>query len=52
MSDEAVTPGGAASAECQMAELRNGSVLATIRNEQRPRAPCNCRLASRSDDGG
>jgi hypothetical protein len=47
-----VSPGGAASAECQMAELRNGSVLATIRNEQRPRAPCNCRLASRSDDGG
>ena len=47
-----VSPGGAAFAECQMAELRNGSVLATIRNEQRPRPPCNCRLASRSDDGG
>lgn len=46
------TPGGPAVGECQLAELRNGSVLATLRNEQRPRQPCNCRLASRSDDGG
>jgi sialidase-1 len=47
-----VSPGGAAAAECQLAELRNGSVLGTFRNEQRPRTPCSCRLASRSDDGG
>ena len=46
------SPGGPAVGECQLAELRNGSVLATLRNEQRPRQPCSCRLASRSDDGG
>lgn len=45
-------PGGATPAECQMAELRNGSVLATLRDEQHPRPPCFCRMTSRSDDGG
>jgi sialidase-1 len=39
-------------AECQMAELRNGSVLANFRNQEAPRDPCLCRRMSRSDDGG
>ena len=45
-------PGGAGPAECQMAELTNGSLLVNFRNQQVPRPPCDCRLTSRSDDGG
>lgn len=41
---------GAVLGECQMAELRNGSVLANFRNQFR--RPCDCRISSRSDDGG
>jgi sialidase-1 len=39
-------------AECQMAELNNGSVLINFRNQEEPRDPCLCRRMSRSDDGG